>query len=54
MNLHPKVRWAALASSVVVALAAIVTALGASAPIWLGALVAGLAAFFGGYLGPAS
>lgn len=53
MKIHPKVRWAAFASSVCVALAAVQATLGDGAPAWFAAAVTGLAAFVAGYFGPA-
>ena len=51
--LHPKVKWAALASSVVVFLTALVDALGVSLPPYVAALLTSVAAVVAGYQAPA-
>lgn len=51
-TLHLKVRWAAAASALVAALLAVQAAFGTDGPAWLGAAVAGIAAFVAGYSAP--
>lgn len=54
MKIHPKVRWAAFASSACLALVATQSVLGAAAPVWLAVLVTGVTAFVAGYFGPSA
>lgn len=49
---HPKVKWAALASIVVTVLTAVLQAAGPTAPAWLAAAVTGIAAAVAGYSAP--
>lgn len=54
MNLHPKVRWAALGSALAVALTVLSEALGTSGPPWLIALCTALSALIAAYMAPTS
>lgn len=50
--IHPKVKWAAVASLIVTVLTGVVAALGPTAPAWLAAAVTGIAAAVAGYRAP--
>ena len=50
---HPKVRWAAVASIVAAACTALAGSLGASEPAWVASMLTGVAAALAGFQAPA-
>lgn len=50
---HPKVRWAAVASAVAACLTALAGSLGATEPAWVASLLTGVAAALAGFHAPA-